>query len=122
MKAGPWIVAMLTILALALRGGVGRAEARPVRAALVVGNNLGDTLDDPLRYAESDAERLSSLLIHLGGFTGSDTLLLNAQTADDVRRAFDTIARRFRETPGEHVFFFYYSGHADGQALHLGKE
>lgn len=31
---------------------------------------------------------MSNLLVQLGGFAGEDTLLLNAQTADDVRRAF----------------------------------
>ena len=121
MRACPWLVALTMMLSVALWGAAARAEGRPVRAALVVGNNLGAAQDDPLRYAESDAERMSSLLVQLGGFANEDTLLLNAQTADDVRRAFATIAQRFRGVPGDHVFFFYYSGHADGQALHLGK-
>jgi hypothetical protein len=122
MRVGPWIVALMASLTIAFLGGAGRADGRPVRTALVVGNNLGNTQDDPLRYAESDAERMSSLLVHLGGFTDGDTLLLNAQSADDVRGAFAIIASRLRDVPGDHVFFFYYSGHADGQALHLGKE
>jgi len=120
MRFGARFIAVMMTLSLILRAGVGGAEARPVRAALVVGNNLGDANDDPLRYAENDAERMSNLLVQLGGFAGEDTLLLNAQTADDVRRAFATIAARLRGVPGDHLFFFYYSGHGDGQALHLG--
>ena len=81
----------------ARRGG--RAEGQPVRAALVVGNNLGDARDEPLRYAENDAERMATLLVRFGSFVEDDTLLLNARTADDVRRAFVTIAERFRGVP-----------------------
>jgi hypothetical protein len=121
MKAGVWFVAVMMALTVALRSGVGRADGRPVRVALVVGNNLGDANDEPLRYAENDAERMSTVLVRLGGFAEENTLLLNAQTADDVRRAFATVERRLRGVPGDHVFFLYYSGHADGQALHLGK-
>jgi hypothetical protein len=112
----------MVALTILLRAGVGRAEGRPVRAALVVGNNLGDARDEPLRYAENDAERMATLLVRFGSFAEDDTLLLNARTADDVRRAFANIAERFRSVPGNHLFFFYYSGHADGQALHLGSE
>jgi hypothetical protein len=120
MNGGPWLVALMVTLTVVLPVSVGRADTRPFRAALVVGNNLGDARDEPLRYAENDAERMSSLLVHFGGFADEDTLLLNAQTADDVRRAFATIAERLRGVSGDHLFFFYYSGHADGQALHLG--
>jgi hypothetical protein len=61
-------------------------------------------------------------LVQLGGFADENTLLLNAQTADEVRRAFAILTERLRGVPGDHLFFFYYSGHADGQALHLGAE
>jgi hypothetical protein len=52
MRAAPWFVSLMMTLTVVLRSGVGRAEGRPLRAALVVRNNLGEAHDGPLRYAE----------------------------------------------------------------------
>src|SRR5438874_1126595 len=93
-----------------------------MRIALVVGNNTGNARDQPLRYAETDAARMQALFVRLAGVKRSDAVLLSARSADDVRAAFAIVAARLRDLPGDHLFLFYYSGHADRQALHLGGD
>jgi hypothetical protein len=98
------------------------SRAQAMRVALIVGNNVGNEHDDTLRYAETDAERMSGLFLRLAGFDSENTSLLKGRTVADVRSAFAAITAKLRATPGQHLFLFYYSGHADGQALHLGGE
>lgn len=93
-----------------------------MRVGLVVGNNLGNAKEERLSYAETDARRMADLFIRLGGLAGENTVLLQGRTAKEVRAALATLSDRLGQVPGEHLFLFYYSGHADGQALHLGGD
>ncbi len=100
------------------------SAAAPARYAVLVGNNRGAPSDVELKYAESDIQKVDSALRDLGGFPASNIEVLRANAADGVRRAIANTADRIRaelQTPGgEAFFFFYYSGHADALALHLG--
>ncbi|MCP4915604.1 MAG: caspase family protein, partial [Proteobacteria bacterium] len=52
------------------------AQAEVVRRALLVGANDGG-LDLPsLRYTQNDVERMSTVLIELGGFEPEDVIVL----------------------------------------------
>jgi hypothetical protein len=97
------------------------SPAHALRAALIVGNNVGHAADQPLRYAESDAERIAQLLSTLAGFDPASTIVLKGKNANDIRRAFDSFAARLAQTPGDHLVVLYFSGHADGHALRLGS-
>src|SRR4029077_15943935 len=73
-----------------------------------------------LRYAESDARRVATVLRAVGGFFPEDITLLPAVGADDVRRALIALNARLRQTGGNRsMLFVFYSGHADADALHL---
>jgi hypothetical protein len=111
----------LTVLFIVSSASI--AQARVVRFSIVVGNNTGSAGDGKLRYAESDAQRVHDTLRQLGGFEAKDTVLLLSTSADEVRRTLIAINDRIRaEATGDTqaVLVFYYSGHADAQALHLG--
>ena len=97
------------------------SQASAARVALLVGNDEGQGADVRLRFAQSDAARLGSLLARMGGFSPDKVVVLAGRTADDVRRALEEMATHLRSTPGEHVALVFYSGHADGQDLHLGR-
>jgi hypothetical protein len=99
-------------------GFVGAARAE--RVALLIGNDEGHGPDARLRYAERDAARLARLLSRTGGFTPEATAVRLGGTAADLRRTLGELAARLGTTPGEHLVLVYYSGHADGQNLHLG--
>jgi hypothetical protein len=107
-----------------LAGIAGHAHARVERFAIVVGNDLGAASETPLRYAESDAARVFEVLTQLGDFDPINSVLLRGRDATTVRSAILSINGRIRDAVSQPdtqaVFAVYYSGHADGQALHLG--
>jgi hypothetical protein len=95
------------------------------RFALLVGNNVGAPGEVELRYAESDAERIHDTLRALGGFDPANLVLLKGENAEAMRKAMARVLERVRAAaakPGtQTVLVTYYSGHADGMALHLGS-
>ncbi len=96
------------------------ARAEVERYAVVVGNDVGQPPDLPLRWAESDASRVAAVLEEVGGVRPENLVLLRGKDADAVRRALIALNDRIRGAARESVLFVYYSGHADAEALHLG--
>ncbi|MEQ9500081.1 MAG: caspase family protein [Deltaproteobacteria bacterium] len=90
------------------------------RIALVVGANRGAPGDELLRYAETDAARITDILTSIGGFEREDVVSLVAPTAARFTAALDDIDRRAAAHGDGALVFVYYSGHADAEALHLG--
>jgi len=119
------IVLPLSLVCLSLCLLALRAEAKVHRFAIVIGNNAGDAKDAPLRYAESDATRVYDVLRDLGGFSPVNAVLLkgeSARVAEDTLIAVNERVRMALAQPGaQAVLFVYYSGHADAEALHLGR-
>jgi len=95
------------------------APACALRAAIIVGSDDGLSDDERLQHAKTDAERVSRLLVSLAGVATKNVSLLKGQGPDAVRQAFSDLTPKLRATPGEHLVIFYYSGHADAQALRL---
>jgi hypothetical protein len=113
-------IGWLTLAAALL--SVGLVHAATIRMAVVVGNNQGQGRRT-LHYAEADARKVRRTLIQLGGFAPQNTRLLLGRDARAVWRAIRAIERQMRRLrgPGDRILFlFYYSGHADGDALELG--
>jgi hypothetical protein len=107
---------------LLLIASLSRAHAER-RLALVIGANPGWSHDRPLRYAETDAERVRDVLVSLAGFAGDDVALLRDPDTADVRAALAKLDRAARAASGEgSLVFVYYSGHADDKYLHLRGE
>lgn len=97
--------------------------ARPAHArrfALLVGDDQGDAVDERLRYAELDAQRMASVLADVGGVARSDELLVLGQDADAVGRQLEALKARLatEAKPGDQLVL-YFSAHADEGDLHL---
>jgi len=91
------------------------------RHAIVIGNNRGEVGEVPLRYAETDAERVATVLADIGGVAAENLVLLQGADSEAVRRALVTVNERIRAgRPQDATLIVYYSGHADEEALHLG--
>jgi hypothetical protein len=89
--------------------------------AVVIGNNVGERAELPLRFAEDDAIRVADALVAVGGFDAGDVSVLRGATVSAARRAVLAMNERLRETPAaDSTLVVYYSGHSDAQALHLG--
>ena len=100
------------------------AHADVQRFALLVGNNVGNGSDERLRFAESDATKVDAVLRELGGFPPGNVTVLRGESADTFRKtliAFNDRVRSASQLPDtQTLLFVYYSGHADGSALHMG--
>jgi hypothetical protein len=100
------------------------AETR--RYALLVGANEGAPEEVPLRYAVRDAERLADALRSVGGVNPENLVVLDQPDARSVERVLDDLHARIELANEKHgdddaLLLFFYSGHADPTALHLGR-
>jgi hypothetical protein len=117
-----FLLALAALAAVVLLAGGARAQAG-VRAAILVGNNTGESDEVRLRYAEEDAAKMSRVLHDLGGFHAEDLILLRGESTESVRRAVIRVNERLRQDGAggrDSLLVVYYSGHADARALHLG--
>lgn len=89
------------------------------RYAVVVGNNRGDATDGPLYFAERDAERVADVLRQQGDVREEDVILLRGQDRERVLAVLHEVGRRASLDGEASLVFFYYSGHADSNTLHL---
>ncbi|MBI4510661.1 MAG: caspase family protein [Deltaproteobacteria bacterium] len=96
------------------------APALGTRLAVVVGNDHGAPTDVVLRFAQADALRVAQVLRELGGVRADDLMILLDQDASSVRRALAAAEKRAQADPEGTTLLFYYSGHADSEAMHLG--
>jgi uncharacterized caspase-like protein len=95
--------------------------ARAERLAVVIGNNVGQGDDLPLRFAEDDAVRVGDALVATGGFDAGDVSVLRGADVGDVRRAVLGMNEQLRQTSSpDSMLVVYYSGHSDARALHIG--
>jgi hypothetical protein len=117
-RAATLVLGSLT-LALAL------THSRPAlggrRIAVLVGNNVGGANDEPLRFAQRDARRVAQALRELGAVEPNDLHLLLERDASEVRELLHAYLARDEAAQAEDLFLFYYSGHADQEALRLGS-
>lgn len=102
---------------------LGAALAAPVhRYAVVIGADHGAADEEPLRYAERDAERIADVLTRMGDVPPEDLVLLKGRDAEQVRRVLTGLGDQVSADATEGtraMVFVYYSGHADAAGLHL---
>ena len=99
-------------------------DASVTRLGLVVGNNVGKDGELPLQFAETDAQAIGNLLHELGGFDRERVKILLRGDDLGLQRELDQLRGRIAEiraNGNSALFLFYYSGHGDREALHLGN-
>ena len=95
------------------------------RYALYIASNLGGEDRETLRYAGSDAKKLSETMIELGGVKKQNSFVLVDSTKAEIDGAFNNITAIINNSKASAKrveFLFYYSGHSDENALLLGEE
>ncbi len=116
------ILIILTFIASALPGF---SQDSLLRYGLFVGANNGGSGRDALRYSNSDASALSSVMQELGGLSPQDTQSLTDPTSARVLETLKNFSKKIRDvhTQAKRVeFIFYYSGHSDEEGLLLAQE
>jgi hypothetical protein len=121
MRAARWVASfVLAALVLLLARS---ASAEPVRILVAAGRAQGRTGERPLRFADDDAKSVRDVFVRLGGVSPAHALLAQHATADDVLHSIDAAAHLSAGHPRDEVaVIFYFSGHADRAAIHLGEE
>jgi hypothetical protein len=98
------------------------ADTPPARRfAVIVGANRGDGADHPLKFAEADAQRFSSVLTSVGDVTPNHVVSLVGPASRDLQRTLDELVGRFHREAwgGKDLLFVYVSSHAAEGELHL---
>jgi hypothetical protein len=112
------------LLALTVCFSVSATAHAEERFALVVGANEGGRGAGALYFAELDAERVADVLESLGGIPRDQIILLRSPTRAGFDGAMARLSARVAEGEatgdGHTTVFFYFSGHADPDAMQLG--
>lgn len=104
------------IISLLVFAGAAEAESQSRKgiSAIVVGHNYGGPGDATLRFAHNDAAKVAKVVEELGGAQPDNLHLLFDPGPEALKRAFV-------EARAKDLLLFYFSGHADPQALKLGE-
>jgi hypothetical protein len=109
----------------ALLAGVPPAGAQPPpesrRVAILVGANAAAPGRKPLVYSHQDVDRMAAVLHEVGGFRKEDLFVLRDPSPKGLIGALTAATSRLADRP-ESLLYFYYSGHADEQALYPGGQ
>lgn len=95
------------------------------RFALYVAANNGGKEREVLKYAASDAEKLSDAMQEIGGVSSQNSMILKEPNKLEVEKALQNFAEKINSSKNNArrtEFIFYYSGHSDENALLLGEE
>jgi hypothetical protein len=95
-----------------------RAQAvAPHRYAVVIGANKASPGRRDLRYAHNDAQEVADTLIRVAGYAYDNVTILLDPDPQQVLTALDAYLAR-EPSGAEALLLFYYSGHADAEALY----
>ncbi len=99
-------------------------NAQTRRYALIVGQNNGGSSVNELKYAERDAQRISTVLREFGDFQKENSNILLAPDSSKLDEQLKKMARKIKERGEQNdaLFLFYFSGHADVNSLLLGSK
>ncbi len=88
------------------------------RVAVVVGANKAVAGLQPLKFSYQDAQSIADVLVQAGDFKRSDVHVLLDPNSADVILALDAELEQAVGRREETMLLFYYSGHADENALY----
>ena len=94
-----------------------------LRIGIFVGNNEGTASELPLLFAVADAKKMHDLFVAFGHIKPGDAILVENGSRHTVEKAFDSVHKKLvnaRNSGQPTAIVFYYSGHGDEEALHLG--
>jgi hypothetical protein len=99
------------------------AFAEPVRILVSAGSKLGLAAERPLKFASSDASRVRDVIVSLGGVKPEHAFVLAEPSRAQLFAAVDKARAEAQKHPASEVtLLFYFSGHGDRDAIHLGDD
>lgn len=123
MKRAALAGAIAIALAIAALAWSASARAEPVRILVSAGHKLGLAAERPLKYADNDAARVRDVLVGLGGVRPEHAFVVVEPSRAQLFGAIDRARAEAQKHKADEVsLVFYFSGHGDREALHLGDE
>ncbi len=117
----PWFVAVCVLFAAILLSTSGWAQS--TRILIAVSHRRGLDGERPLDYPPQDVQRIVEVYQSLGQVKPSHTVVLADPTTSTLDAALARAVELARMSrPRDVVVYFYFSGHGDREALHLGNE
>jgi uncharacterized caspase-like protein len=115
-----WLaIAMALVLTVVARA----AQAESVRILVAVGSRVGLADERPLKHADTDAAQVRAVMVDRGGVRPDDAIVLAVPSRAQLFAAIDRARARAQQHKVEDVtLFFYFSGHGDREALHVGDD
>lgn len=121
MKAMKKLLSLLWFLAAF--GFARGALAEPVRILVSAGSKSGLPAERTLKFADNDATRVRDVLVSLGGVRADHAFLLAEPTRAQLFAAIDKAKVEAQKHKADEVtLVFYFSGHGDRDAIHLGTD
>lgn len=123
MTSRPLLALVLVAAAWAMSLVARDAAADPIPILVAASSSQGGAADRPLAHAKEDAAAVRDALATLGGVGAANAIVVSDASRGSLLAALgraQAIARSRRAD--EVTFFFYFSGHGDRDALHLGAE
>ena len=110
-------------IAFGIASWAGEALAEPVRILIAAGSKLGLAAERPLKFATTDATRVRDVVVSLGGVKPEHAFVLAEPSRAQLFAAVDRArAEALKHRSDEVTLLFYFSGHGDHDALHLGDD
>jgi Caspase domain len=110
-------------VALATVVGAKAAAAEPVRILVAAGSKVGLAAERPLKFASTDASRVRDVVVSLGGVRTENAFVLAEPSRAQLFAAVDKArAEAAKHKADEVTLIFYFSGHGDHDAIHLGDD
>ena len=110
-------------LALGVACWTSAALAEPVRILVAAGSKVGLAAERPLKFASTDATRVRDVVVSLGGVKTENAFVLAEPSRAQLFAAVDKArAEAQKHRSDEVTLIFYFSGHGDHDAIHLGDD
>ena len=111
------------LLALGVSGIASTAFAEPVRILVSAGSKVGLAAERPLKFASTDASRVRDVVVSLGGVKAENAFVLSEPSRAPLFAAVDKArVEAAKHKTDEVTLIFYFSGHGDHDAIHLGDD
>lgn len=115
------LIVLAAVFAFALT--TSRSDAEPLRVIVAVGHRSGLSGELPLKHATRDASRVGDMFVRLGGVRPEHAVVLQEPSPAQLFGAIDRVTSLVKGRAREDVsLVFYFSGHGDREAIHLGSE
>jgi len=96
-------------------------RAEPIRLLVAAGQERGLDSERPLRHTRDDTKRVRDVMTQLGGVAPANAIVVDGATPATLDAAIGRArAIAAAHQPDEVTLLFYFSGHGDHDAIHLG--